>query len=134
MKKQPVQYNLSSTYLRLRSDVSIEPLPVDDSFWRRIVSGELGTFHNEYLVTLHSFDSDWSSWEMHPNGDEVVCLLGGEVTFILEQQNEHHAVELKESGAYVIVPKGTWHTAKVVAPSQMLFITAGEGTEHRNVK
>lgn len=131
MNQQPEQFNLASTYLRLRSDVSVEPLPVDDTFWRRLMSGELGSFHNEYLVTVHAFDVDWSSWERHPNGDEVVCLLDGEVTFILEQQNEHHAVTLDECGAYVIVPKGTWHTAEVAAPSRMLFITAGEGTEHR---
>lgn len=131
MKKQSEQYNLSSTFLRLRSDVSVEPLPVDSSFERKIASGELGTFHNEYLVALRSFDTDWSSWEVHPNGDEVACLLEGEVKFILEQENEHHAVELKESGAYVIVPKGAWHTAKTDVPSRMLFIASGEGTEHR---
>lgn len=131
MDKQPEQYNLSSTYLRLRNDASIEPLPVDDSFWNRIISGELGTFHNEYLVTLHSFESDWPSWEMHPNGDEIVCLLSGEMIFILERQNEHRNVKLKECGAYLIVPKNAWHTAKVPRPSRLLVITAGEGTVHR---
>lgn len=93
MKEKPEQYNLSSTYLRLRSDASVEPLTVDKAFWQRLVSGNLGTFHNEYLVSVHFFDSDWCSWEMHPNGDEIVCLLGGQVTFILEQRNEHEVVQ-----------------------------------------
>lgn len=134
MKIQAGPYNLSSTYLRLRSDVSVEPLTVDDTFWHRVVTGQLGTFHNEYLVTSHAFDSDWSTWEMHPNGDEIVCLLSGAVTFILEQEGENEAIELKESGAYAIVPKGIWHTARVGMPSRMIFITAGEGTQHREAR
>ena len=130
---QPAPFNLSSTYLRLRPDVSVEPLAVDGSFWKRIAAGELGDFRNEYLVAIHSFDADWSLWEMHPAGDEVVCLISGSVSFVLEEESRRRAVTLQRNGAYVIVPRGTWHTAKVVAPSQMLFITAGEGTQHRDV-
>jgi mannose-6-phosphate isomerase-like protein (cupin superfamily) len=124
-------FSLSSTYLRLRSDASVEPLPVDATFWQRLTTGQLGTFHHEYLVTSHAFDTDWSTWEMHPKGDEIVCLLSGAVTFILEREGGNQAIDLTESGAYVIVPKGTWHTAKARAASRMLFITAGEGTQHR---
>ena len=123
--------DLSSTYLRLRPDASIEPLPVDSKFWERIAAGEFGNFHNEYLVVCHSFATDWAVWEMHPKGDEVVCLLSGSATFILERERGIQAIELTESGSYVIVPKGTWHTAKTRGPCRMLFITAGEGTEHR---
>jgi mannose-6-phosphate isomerase-like protein (cupin superfamily) len=123
--------DLSSTYLRLRPDASIEPLPVDGKFWERIAAGELGDFHNEYLVVCHSFATDWAVWEMHPRGDEIVCLLSGSVTFVLELERGPQAIELTESGSYVIVPKGIWHTAKTRVPCRMLFITAGEGTEHR---
>lgn len=123
--------NIESTFLRLRSDASIEPLPVDDTFWQRLGRGELGTFRNEYLVSLHEFDTDWSVWEKHPHGDEIVCLLSGAVTLVLERQAGPEYTELSEAGAFVLVPKGTWHTAMVRAPSRMLFITAGEGTESR---
>ncbi|OZS41273.1 cupin domain-containing protein, partial [Photobacterium sanguinicancri] len=115
----------------LRSDARVEPLPVDAAFWQRLVSGELGTFHNEYLVSLYDFGADWTSWERHPNGDEIVLLLSGAVTFILEHDGQQQATQLEQAGAYLIVPKGTWHTARVATPSRMLFITAGEGTEHR---
>lgn len=124
--------DLSSTYLRLRPDASIEPLPVGSDFWQRIAAGQLGEFHNEYLVVSHAFETDWDMWEMHPMGDEIVCLLSGSATFILEREGRPHAIELSESGRYVIVPKGTWHTAKAHGPCRMLFITAGEGTQHRN--
>lgn len=131
MSSKTGPHNISSTFLRLRGDVSVEPLPVDEDFWRRLSAGELGTFHNEYLVSSHSFDSDWSVWEMHPNGDEIVCLIEGAVTFILEQEDGNREIGLDQCGAYAIVPRGTWHTARVSRPSRVLFITAGEGTQHR---
>jgi mannose-6-phosphate isomerase-like protein (cupin superfamily) len=127
-------FSLASTYLRLRPDASVEPLPVDATFWQRLATGQFGTFHNEYLVTSHAFETDWSMWEMHPKGDEIVCLLSGSVTFVLERVGGNQAVDLEESGAYIIVPRGTWHTAKTRGASRMLFITAGEGTQHRAIK
>jgi mannose-6-phosphate isomerase-like protein (cupin superfamily) len=128
---QPGPFQLASTFLRLRSDVSIEPLPVDSSFWPRLMSGQLGNFHHEYLVTTHAYDADWPNWEMHPNGDEVVCLLSGSVLFILDLAEGPRSLPLTESGSYVVVPRGTWHTAKSTGPCRLLFITAGEGTQHR---
>ena len=125
--------HLSSTYLRLRPDASVEPLPVDGKFWERIAAGQFGDFHNEYLVVCHAFEADWDVWEMHPKGDEIVCLLSGSVTFILEGERGPQAIWLTQSGSYIIVPRGTWHTAKTQGPCRMLFITAGEGTEHRDV-
>jgi mannose-6-phosphate isomerase-like protein (cupin superfamily) len=104
---------------------------VDDTFWRRIMQGELGTFHHEFLVTTFGYDRDWPMWEMHPNGDEVVVLLEGRVTFVLEVDGGERHVELAAAGTYVIVPRGTWHTARTSSACRMLFITAGEGTEHR---
>jgi quercetin dioxygenase-like cupin family protein len=37
-------------------------------------------------------------------------------------------VRLSEPGTFVIVPKNTWHTARIHAPTRMLFVTPGEGT------
>mgnify|MGYP001058085260 CR=1 FL=1 len=129
----PGPYHLMSAFLRLRPDASVEPLVVDDTFWQRISAGQLGSFHNEYVVSWYAFDSDWPMWEMHPNGDEVVCLISGAVTFVMERETGLQTVDLTESGAFVVVPRGTWHTARVRAPSRALFITPGEGTQHRPV-
>ena len=116
-------FNLASTFLRLRPDVSIEPLPVNDVFWKKIATGQLGDFHNEYLVATHAFDSDWPMWEMHPNGEEIVYLLSGSAVFVLETAEGQESFELTKSGDYVIVPRNTWHTAKANSPCHMLFIT-----------
>ena len=34
-------------------------------------------------------------------------------------------------GDYAINPPGVWHTADVEAQASAIFITAGEGTQHR---
>ena len=68
---------------------------------------------------------------MHPRGDEFVMLMSGDIEMILALPGGDSATRMNEPGSFVIVPKGTWHTAKVFAPTQMLFITPGEGTENR---
>jgi mannose-6-phosphate isomerase-like protein (cupin superfamily) len=123
--------NLTSTFLRLRPDSAIEKLPVDDTFWPRLMDGKLGKFHHEYLVTTSSFKTDWPSWERHPAGDEIVCLLSGEVTLVLELPGGNETVHLSRLGDFGFIPRGTWHTAKTRVETTMLFITAGEGTEGR---
>jgi hypothetical protein len=36
-------------------------------------------FKGHVLVATFAFDADWPTWERHPAGDELVCLLSGEV-------------------------------------------------------
>lgn len=131
MFSQSEPFDLFSTYLRMRADASVEVLPVDKTFWERIAAGQLGTFHGEYLVSCYSFDTAWSMWEVHPKGDEIICLLSGSATFLLENESGTRTFELKKPGACIVIPKGTWHTAKAESPCRMLFITPGEGTTHR---
>lgn len=83
------------------------------------------------LVAQHSFSESWDMWEMHPKGSEVVLCLSGEITLLQEMKDgEVKTVALKQ-GDYAINPPGVWHTANVSAPVTVLFITAGEDTQHR---
>ena len=121
---------LQETYLRLRPDSSIELLDAE-GFWPRLMSGQLGSFHREYLVTTLRFTESWSSWEQHPAGEEIVCLICGHVTLIQERDGSEQRVDLTRPGEFALNPRGTWHTADVHEPSTVLFITAGEGTTTR---
>ena len=82
------------------------------------------------LVTMHTFDRPWSSWEMHPRGAELVVCVDGEITLHQEIDGGVRTVRLAK-GQAVINPPGVWHTADTTGPSTALFITAGEGTEIR---
>jgi uncharacterized cupin superfamily protein len=121
---------LQDTFLRLRPDCTVELLQAD-GFWPRLMAGELGDFHREYLVTTSAFTASWTSWERHPLGDEIVCLLSGHVTLVQETPAGATRIEMDRPGQFAVNPRGTWHTADVHAESLMLFITAGEGTEGR---
>lgn len=84
------------------------------------------------LVSQHTFTEDWNDWEMHPNGSEVVLAVSGVLRLHQEIDGQTTAVELA-AGEYAINPPGAWHTADVVeGPATAVFITAGEGTEHRD--
>ena len=89
---------------------------------------EFDSFRGHTLVQRFAFDSDWPTWEMHPAGDEFVLLLDGAVEFVLWESGEERAVQMNEPGYYVVVPKGTWHTARPRPQADMLFLTPGEGT------
>jgi quercetin dioxygenase-like cupin family protein len=82
------------------------------------------------LVTIHSFDESWDSWEQHPKGDELVLCVSGSVVLHQEVDGDMRTVTLR-AGEAVVNPPGVWHTADVVEPCTCLFITAGEGTENR---
>jgi mannose-6-phosphate isomerase-like protein (cupin superfamily) len=82
------------------------------------------------LVSMYTFDAPWDSWEMHPNGAEVVVCTAGRITFHQEIDGTVRTVVLA-AGDAVINPPGAWHTADVDGRCTALFITAGVGTQHR---
>lgn len=133
MSRDTGPYNIANTYARLKPDSSAVAMPVSESFWQDLSAGKFGSFENEFLVTTQSFSQNWPVWEMHPNGEEVIILLTGNVDMILEKKSGNKIVRLQQQGDWLMVPKGQWHTARVSAPSTVLFITAGEGTLHRQV-
>ena len=70
---------------------------------------------------------------MHPAGDEIVVLISGAARMVMDRDGDHHTTTLEKAGGYVIVPKGTWHTARIAARTRMLFITPGEGTANKAI-
>ena len=68
--------------------------------------------------------------EMHPDGDELLFLISGHVSVLLEEQGAERAVELRP-GQAIVVPRGVWHRVIPQQPSQLLHITPGPGGEHR---
>jgi quercetin dioxygenase-like cupin family protein len=98
--------------------------------------GQYGERHADDLdegriVSLFRFEEPWTSWEMHPAGEEVVCCIQGHMT--LHQQLPDGSEQAHElgPGEYAINMRGTWHTADADGPVVALFITAGKDTTHR---
>ena len=120
--------NLASTFAVLGPDLGATPVAVTPTVYEEL-DRRFGGFKGHVLVSIFGFDGDWPTWERHPAGDEIVCLLSGRATFLFEGRSER--AELSEPGSFVIVPKDAWHTAKTSVPTKMLFVTPGEGTENK---
>ncbi len=122
-------FDPSSSYVHLATSGQAEQVPGGEAFWG-LPEAELTRFDQGWLVTEFECASDWPNWERHPAGDELVYLLSGAATLLLELPAGVQRVPLQGRAA-VLVPQGVWHTAEVTAPSRMLFVTRGQGTEHR---
>ena len=91
---------------------------------------EFPDFAGHVLNQRFAFETPWRTWERHPKGDEYVYLLSGDTDFVLWRDGAEEIVRVNAPGTYVIVPQGVWHTARPHAPTVMLFVTPGEGTEN----
>lgn len=129
----PDAFDLARTFVHLGRGSTATPLPDFewtaahvDAYRRRFAEdGKEGR-----LVCVIRQDETWDGWERHPAGEEVVFLISGRVDVVQELEGTDHTVELRPGDA-MVNPTNVWHTARVHEPGLALFITPGEGTEHR---
>ena len=86
--------NILSTYLHFGDKGEAETIDVSDSFWAALSSGAMPELDQGRLMSAFSFSEPWATWERHPEGDELVMLLAGAVTLVLEVQGEEKPVAL----------------------------------------
>lgn len=122
--------DIRTSFVVVDDKLSADVVPVTATFWSDL-DKKYDDFAGHSLIASFSFDEDWPTWEIHPQGDEFVCLLSGDAEMVLSTGDGERRVRLNAPGSFVIVPRGTWHTAKIHAPTSMLFVTPGQGTENR---
>ena len=124
-------HNAMETFPVLTPAMDLHTLPWTGGmeFYEGLES-RFGGFDKHVLISCHAFEAAWPTWECHPEGDELVMLLAGTATMVLQVAGEHQGVELCEPGQYIVVPRGTWHTASAATDARMLFVTPGEGTQN----
>tara|TARA_R110002111_G_scaffold129458_3_gene194098 strand:+ start:104 stop:499 length:396 start_codon:yes stop_codon:yes gene_type:complete len=113
----------------LKPELLLDQLEASPDIYQKL-DENYDQFRSHTLIAAHQFTEDWSTWEMHPHGDELVVLLSGQAVLLLRQEAGDEPVVLNKPGAFAIVPKGTWHTARISEATSMLFVTPGEGTEN----
>jgi len=129
MANHPGPFDLSETRLIMDPSGSATPKPVTPSFYEEL-GAEFGSFSGLSLVAQNTFEEPWPTWEKHPKADEFVYLLAGDIDFVLWVDGAEQVVRVNQPGSYVVVPQGIWHTARPHAPTTMLFVTPGEGTQN----
>ena len=127
MAIDPGPYDLDQVRFIVGPDGGGTAKTVGPSFYQELAS-EFEDFRGHCLIQRYTFSEPWPSWEVHPAGDEFVYLIAGDTDFVLRAGGEDHRLRVDRPGSYVVVPRGTWHTARPNAPTTMLFVTPGEGT------
>jgi len=111
---------------------AVEQPPFDGMAWYADYGSRHGGDGAEgRLVSQYTFTTSWDSWEMHPAGAEVVICIAGAFVLVQESRDGRHERVALAAGEYAINPPGVWHTADIAESASAIFITAGEGTQHR---
>jgi mannose-6-phosphate isomerase-like protein (cupin superfamily) len=118
-------------HLGLGAKAVAEPQFTGPEWYESYVDRHAGDMDEGRLVSLFRFEESWTSWEMHPAGDEVVCCLSGQMTLRQELPDGSTASYDLGPGEYALNPPGSWHTADADGPVVALFITVGKDTTHR---
>lgn len=124
---------LDENFIHLGLGATAVPQPPFDGMeWYEAYGARHGADGREgRLVSQHSFSASWPHWEMHPYGDEVVICIEGAMVLTQEWPGGRRESVTLEAGDYAINPPGVWHIADVETRATAIFITAGEGTQHR---
>jgi mannose-6-phosphate isomerase-like protein (cupin superfamily) len=120
-----------ATLVHLRVDGSALPVAWTPDVFRQLPAGDgdrvIGAKHGAEPADFHA-----DEWEMHPGGDEVLCLLTGAIDVVLDEPAGQRTFGLR-GGRACLVPRGVWHRLILRQPSDLLFITPARGTRHRPV-
>ena len=118
-------FSPSSTFVHLDPAGGVTTIKVDKTFWAGLRSRRI----EGRLAGLVSMYRDFS-WEMHPDGDELLWVVTGAIAVVLERDGAEHVAEVSAGRAFV-VPRGVWHRVLVREPGKLMFCTPGPRTEHR---
>jgi len=129
MAMEPGPHDLDVTRLVYTPEGAALVRPVIFDFYKALDT-DFDGFAGHMLVSRHRFEKAWSTWEIHPNGDETVILIAGDVDIVLWLDDTEQVFRVTEPGTYIVVPKGIWHTARPRTVTTMVFLTHGEGTRH----
>ncbi|MBX7481839.1 cupin domain-containing protein [Qipengyuania qiaonensis] len=129
----PDPRRLAKNFVHLGLGATAVPQPPFDGMeWYEAYGERHGADGREgRLVSQYRFTEGWPSWEMHPLGDEVVICTSGEMVLTQEFPDGRQETMKLRAGEYAINPPGVWHIADVKDEATAIFITAGEGTQHR---
>mgnify|MGYP001086392842 CR=1 FL=1 len=82
MSTRPIDPTLE--YILLGSNGASAVVDGGEKFWSQ-PHERLERFGRGWLVSEYACEKDWPNWEMHPEADELVYVLDGDVELLLEK-------------------------------------------------
>jgi mannose-6-phosphate isomerase-like protein (cupin superfamily) len=96
-------------------------------------AGQTPAFADGRVLALHHasgpHDVHYPTWEMHPEGDELLILLSGSLSVELREEETERTAPLSPQAA-LVVPAGVWHRVIVHEPSVLIAVTPCHNTVH----
>ena len=106
-----------------------EPQFTGPEWYDAYVERHAGDLDEGRIVSLFRFEESWTSWEMHPAGDEVVCCLPGQMTLHQELPEGSSTIASSSAPANMRSTRRARGTPPMrTEPVVALFITAGKDT------
>lgn len=122
-------FHPNDIYLDLVDGGAAAVIPLTPEFWPALMSGKREI--KRRLAGASRIARDIDHWEMHPAGDEWLIRLSGIFDVVTEHGDTTRRARLDAATPCCLIPRGTWHTIKVHEAGDLLFVTPGEGTQHR---
>ncbi|MEQ9349410.1 MAG: hypothetical protein RII27_02605, partial [Alphaproteobacteria bacterium] len=85
----PTPFPFRGHALVASGDGQATALPLDDTFWPSLMAGRIAP---DWLMLLSDMARDMGHWEMHPDGDEIFCLLSGHLIVVMDDGAGEHSV------------------------------------------
>jgi mannose-6-phosphate isomerase-like protein (cupin superfamily) len=121
-----------------------DALPIDlevGAFWSQLMNEQFSddvarrvAYRDGWLVGVYDLTEDMTTYEMHPEGDELHFLASGAMDLVLLNDDGTETSIPLTVGTSTAVPRGVWHRFVVHEPTRGLAITAGRGTQHRPIE
>ena len=93
---------------------------------------ELGSYDAGGAGVFWSSEGGPSPWEMHPDCDELLHAIDGEIEIeILPDGGGESTKAVLKPGWYLVVPKGCWHRQYMRTAAKEFYVTPG-ATVHSN--
>jgi hypothetical protein len=124
-------FNLMDVSVALEANGVVTTLDHRETMWIYSDYGVYGEVTR--IVSQQQLTQDWTNWEMHPSGDEIVVLLDGDVEVQIEGvAGDRASVVLDRQGSFVRISRGAWHIMNVRKPSRVILVTPVAETRQRS--
>lgn len=86
----------------------------------------LASFNGGDIGVFWSEPGDQSPWEMHPDCDELLQVICGEIEVEVLPHTGGDGVRRRiGAGGIIVIPKGCWHRQRILEETQELYVTPG---------
>lgn len=88
---------------------------------------DLGAFDDGGAGVFWSTEGGPSPWEMHPDCDELLHVIEGEIDIeVLPKEGGSGSIATVPAGCFLIVPRGCWHRQYIRQRSSEFYVTPGK--------